>query len=118
MTYFPETEVDAVDVCLEGQFLVVCEKDGNLHLIYVPQKRILFTRVCVRALYVDVQLCLHTVNRITSPLPCCAVVFSLPRSFSTTRVCSITFRSCIRKMYPPTDGRTEAVLDVLMLIYV
>uniref|UniRef100_A0A8C5AK64 Kinetochore associated 1 n=1 Tax=Gadus morhua TaxID=8049 RepID=A0A8C5AK64_GADMO len=46
-----ETEVDAVDVCLEGQFLVVCERVGNLHLIYVPQKRILLTRVCMRALY-------------------------------------------------------------------
>uniref|UniRef100_A0A3Q2TXU1 Kinetochore associated 1 n=1 Tax=Fundulus heteroclitus TaxID=8078 RepID=A0A3Q2TXU1_FUNHE len=40
-----ETDVDAVDVCLEGQFLVVCERNGNLHLIYVPHKRILFTRV-------------------------------------------------------------------------
>ncbi|XP_035999642.1 kinetochore-associated protein 1 [Fundulus heteroclitus] len=42
-----ETDVDAVDVCLEGQFLVVCERNGNLHLIYVPHKRILFTRALV-----------------------------------------------------------------------
>uniref|UniRef100_A0A8C4EG18 Kinetochore associated 1 n=1 Tax=Dicentrarchus labrax TaxID=13489 RepID=A0A8C4EG18_DICLA len=40
-----ETDVDAIDVCLEGQFLVVCERNGNLHLIYVPHKRILLTRV-------------------------------------------------------------------------
>lgn len=44
---FSETDVDAIDVCLEGQFLVVCERNGNLHLIYVPQKRILLTRVWV-----------------------------------------------------------------------
>ncbi|XP_030225552.1 kinetochore-associated protein 1 [Gadus morhua] len=44
-----ETEVDAVDVCLEGQFLVVCERVGNLHLIYVPQKRILLTRALVQS---------------------------------------------------------------------
>uniref|UniRef100_A0A3Q4H4T1 Kinetochore associated 1 n=1 Tax=Neolamprologus brichardi TaxID=32507 RepID=A0A3Q4H4T1_NEOBR len=42
-----ETDVDAIDVCLKGKFLVVCERNGNLHLIYVPQKRILLTRVCV-----------------------------------------------------------------------
>uniref|UniRef100_A0A3B4G7C7 Kinetochore associated 1 n=1 Tax=Pundamilia nyererei TaxID=303518 RepID=A0A3B4G7C7_9CICH len=40
-----ETDVDAIDVCLKGKFLVVCERNGNLHLIYVPQKRILLTRV-------------------------------------------------------------------------
>ncbi|XP_029915466.1 kinetochore-associated protein 1 isoform X2 [Myripristis murdjan] len=39
-----EANVDAVDVCLEGQFLVVCERSGNLNLIYVPHKRILLTR--------------------------------------------------------------------------
>ncbi|KAM6954421.1 kinetochore-associated protein 1 [Aplochiton taeniatus] len=39
-----DTDVDTVEVCLEGQFLVVCERNGNLHLIYVPQKRILLTR--------------------------------------------------------------------------
>ncbi|XP_075882024.1 kinetochore-associated protein 1 [Nelusetta ayraudi] len=43
-----DTEVDAIDVCLNGHFLVVCEKNGNLHLIYVPQKRILLTRALVQ----------------------------------------------------------------------
>uniref|UniRef100_UPI0037E89FC3 kinetochore-associated protein 1 n=1 Tax=Semicossyphus pulcher TaxID=241346 RepID=UPI0037E89FC3 len=42
-----ETDVDAIDVCLEGQFLVVCERNGNLHLIYVPHKKILLTRALV-----------------------------------------------------------------------
>ncbi|XP_074526957.1 kinetochore-associated protein 1 [Halichoeres trimaculatus] len=42
-----ETDVDAIDVCLDGQFLVVCERNGNLHLIYVPHKRILFTKALV-----------------------------------------------------------------------
>uniref|UniRef100_A0A673YPM6 Kinetochore associated 1 n=1 Tax=Salmo trutta TaxID=8032 RepID=A0A673YPM6_SALTR len=37
--------VDTVDDCLDGQFLVVCERNGNLHLIYVPQKSTLLTRV-------------------------------------------------------------------------
>ncbi|XP_028269515.1 kinetochore-associated protein 1 [Parambassis ranga] len=42
-----ETDVDAIDVCPDGQFLVVCERNGNLHLIYVPHKRILLTRALV-----------------------------------------------------------------------
>ncbi|KAM9810904.1 LOW QUALITY PROTEIN: kinetochore-associated protein 1 [Neosynchiropus ocellatus] len=42
-----ETDVDAIDVCLEGQFLIVCERSGKLHLIYVPHKKILFTRSLV-----------------------------------------------------------------------
>nr|XP_020458071.1 kinetochore-associated protein 1 [Monopterus albus] len=42
-----ETDVDAIDVCMEGKFLVVCERNGNLHLIYVPHKRILLTRALV-----------------------------------------------------------------------
>ncbi|XP_056145204.1 kinetochore-associated protein 1 [Lampris incognitus] len=42
-----ETSVDAVDICLEGEFLMVCERNGNLHLIHVPQKRILLTRALV-----------------------------------------------------------------------
>ncbi|KAM9858247.1 kinetochore-associated protein 1 [Aulostomus maculatus] len=42
-----ETDVDAIDVCLGGQFLLVCERSGNLHLIYVPHKRILLTRALV-----------------------------------------------------------------------
>ncbi|XP_007572204.1 kinetochore-associated protein 1 [Poecilia formosa] len=43
-----ETDVDTIDVCLDGRFLVVCERNGNLHLIYVPHKRILFTRALVQ----------------------------------------------------------------------
>uniref|UniRef100_A0A3P9MGD6 Kinetochore associated 1 n=1 Tax=Oryzias latipes TaxID=8090 RepID=A0A3P9MGD6_ORYLA len=39
------TDVDAIDVCLERRFLVVCERNGNLHLIYVPHKKILLTRL-------------------------------------------------------------------------
>ncbi|KAJ0067724.1 hypothetical protein NL108_010031, partial [Boleophthalmus pectinirostris] len=42
-----ETQVEAFDVCLEGQFLVVCEQNGNLHLIYVPHKKILLTKALV-----------------------------------------------------------------------
>uniref|UniRef100_A0A3B5BIX8 Kinetochore associated 1 n=1 Tax=Stegastes partitus TaxID=144197 RepID=A0A3B5BIX8_9TELE len=42
-----ETDVDAIDVCLDGQFLAVCERNGNLHLVYVPHKKILLTRVWV-----------------------------------------------------------------------
>eukprot|EP00064_Thunnus_orientalis_P013396 superscaffoldBa00002172_g13435 len=42
-----ETDVDAFDVCLNGQFLVVCERNGNLHLIHVADKRILLTRALV-----------------------------------------------------------------------
>ncbi|XP_033828339.1 kinetochore-associated protein 1 [Periophthalmus magnuspinnatus] len=42
-----ETRVEAFDVCLNGQFLVVCEQNGNLHLIYVPHKKILLTKALV-----------------------------------------------------------------------
>uniref|UniRef100_A0A3P8WBQ2 Kinetochore associated 1 n=1 Tax=Cynoglossus semilaevis TaxID=244447 RepID=A0A3P8WBQ2_CYNSE len=42
-----ETDVNAIGICLDGQFLLVCEGNGNLHLIYVPQKTILLTRVCI-----------------------------------------------------------------------
>lgn len=42
-----ETEVEAIGVCLRGQFLLVCEQNGNLHLIYVPHRRILLTRALV-----------------------------------------------------------------------
>ncbi|KAJ8286257.1 hypothetical protein GJAV_G00036360 [Gymnothorax javanicus] len=38
------TLVDTVGVCQNGQFLLVCERSGNLHLIYVPQKRTVFSR--------------------------------------------------------------------------
>ncbi|KAJ8005659.1 hypothetical protein DPEC_G00120230 [Dallia pectoralis] len=39
-----DSNVDTVDVGLDGQFLVVCERNGNLHLIYLPQKRTILTR--------------------------------------------------------------------------
>ncbi|CAN9513185.1 unnamed protein product [Ophioblennius macclurei] len=39
-----ESDVDAIDVCRERQFLVVCERNGNIHLIYVPYKKKLFTK--------------------------------------------------------------------------
>ncbi|XP_035809725.2 kinetochore-associated protein 1 isoform X1 [Amphiprion ocellaris] len=42
-----ETDVDDIDVCLDGQFLVVCERNGNLHLVYVPHKKILLTKTLV-----------------------------------------------------------------------
>ncbi|XP_077416372.1 LOW QUALITY PROTEIN: kinetochore-associated protein 1 [Vanacampus margaritifer] len=42
-----ESDVDAIDVCLEGQFVLVCERNGNLHLIFVPLKKILLTRALV-----------------------------------------------------------------------
>uniref|UniRef100_A0A8C8H4A5 Huntingtin-interacting protein 1-related protein n=1 Tax=Oncorhynchus tshawytscha TaxID=74940 RepID=A0A8C8H4A5_ONCTS len=38
-----DSDVDTVDDCLDGHFLVVCERNGNLHLIYVPQKSTLLT---------------------------------------------------------------------------
>uniref|UniRef100_A0A3P9L6Y4 Kinetochore associated 1 n=1 Tax=Oryzias latipes TaxID=8090 RepID=A0A3P9L6Y4_ORYLA len=47
-----ETDVDAIDVCLERRFLVVCERNGNLHLIYVPHKKILLTRVRISSLQI------------------------------------------------------------------
>uniref|UniRef100_A0A3Q1HII4 Kinetochore associated 1 n=1 Tax=Acanthochromis polyacanthus TaxID=80966 RepID=A0A3Q1HII4_9TELE len=40
-------DVDDIDVCLDGQFLVVCERNGNLHLVYVPHKKILLTKVWI-----------------------------------------------------------------------
>ncbi|XP_041954273.1 kinetochore-associated protein 1 isoform X1 [Alosa sapidissima] len=39
--YF-DTSVDAV--CSEGSFLLVGERNGNLHLIYVPQQKIVMTK--------------------------------------------------------------------------
>ncbi|XP_041855994.1 kinetochore-associated protein 1 isoform X1 [Melanotaenia boesemani] len=42
-----ESDVDAIDVCLDGQFMLVCERNGNLHLIYVPHKKIFLTRALV-----------------------------------------------------------------------
>ncbi|XP_077570694.1 kinetochore-associated protein 1 [Stigmatopora nigra] len=46
LLYF-ESDVCAVDMCLEGQFLLVCERNGNLHLVFVPLKRILLTRALI-----------------------------------------------------------------------
>ncbi|XP_037536314.1 kinetochore-associated protein 1 [Nematolebias whitei] len=42
-----DSYVDAIDICLKGQFLVVCERNGKLHLIYVPHKTILLTSALV-----------------------------------------------------------------------
>ncbi|KAL2103881.1 hypothetical protein ACEWY4_000749 [Coilia grayii] len=44
--YF-ETSVDAV--CTEGSFLLVGERNGNLHLVYVPQQKIVMTRALQQA---------------------------------------------------------------------
>uniref|UniRef100_A0A8C9TIM5 Kinetochore associated 1 n=1 Tax=Scleropages formosus TaxID=113540 RepID=A0A8C9TIM5_SCLFO len=38
-------DVDTVAVCHRGQFLLVGERNGNLHLVYVPQKSTVFTKV-------------------------------------------------------------------------
>uniref|UniRef100_A0A7N8XGB6 Kinetochore associated 1 n=1 Tax=Mastacembelus armatus TaxID=205130 RepID=A0A7N8XGB6_9TELE len=43
-----ETDVDAIGLCLDGKFLVVCERNGNLHLIYVPYKKILLTKSLIK----------------------------------------------------------------------
>uniref|UniRef100_A0A8C8RMP3 Kinetochore associated 1 n=1 Tax=Pelusios castaneus TaxID=367368 RepID=A0A8C8RMP3_9SAUR len=40
-----DTEVDVVGLCEKGQFLVVGEKSGNLHLIHVPSKQTLLTKL-------------------------------------------------------------------------
>ncbi|KAI1901176.1 hypothetical protein AGOR_G00057490 [Albula goreensis] len=42
------TEVDTVGVCQDGQFLLVGERNGNLHLIFVPQKRTVLTRAVLQ----------------------------------------------------------------------
>nr|XP_023653527.1 kinetochore-associated protein 1 isoform X2 [Paramormyrops kingsleyae] len=43
-----DTNVDAVGVCPAGQFLLVGERSGKLHLIYVPQKRTVFTKAVLQ----------------------------------------------------------------------
>lgn len=43
--FISDSDVDTVDDCLDGHFLVVCQRNGNLHLIYVPQKSTLLTIV-------------------------------------------------------------------------
>ncbi|XP_032084708.1 kinetochore-associated protein 1 [Thamnophis elegans] len=44
-----ETEVDMVALCQEGQFLVVGERSGNLHLIQVSSKQTLLTKALVQS---------------------------------------------------------------------
>uniref|UniRef100_A0A4W4HM23 RZZ complex subunit KNTC1/ROD C-terminal domain-containing protein n=1 Tax=Electrophorus electricus TaxID=8005 RepID=A0A4W4HM23_ELEEL len=39
-----DTIVDAVSVCPHAQFLFVGERNGNLHIIYVPQKKTILTK--------------------------------------------------------------------------
>ncbi|KAL7836428.1 hypothetical protein AOLI_G00277120 [Acnodon oligacanthus] len=41
--YF-DTSVDAVSVCPQGRFLFVAERNGNLHIIYVPLKKTILTK--------------------------------------------------------------------------
>uniref|UniRef100_A0AAR2LD09 RZZ complex subunit KNTC1/ROD C-terminal domain-containing protein n=1 Tax=Pygocentrus nattereri TaxID=42514 RepID=A0AAR2LD09_PYGNA len=41
--YF-DTSVDAVSVCPQGHFLFVAERNGNLHIIYVPLKKTILTK--------------------------------------------------------------------------
>uniref|UniRef100_A0A8C3F6L9 Kinetochore associated 1 n=1 Tax=Chrysemys picta bellii TaxID=8478 RepID=A0A8C3F6L9_CHRPI len=43
-----DTEVDVVGLCQKGQFLVVGERSGNLHLLHVPSKQTLLTNVLVQ----------------------------------------------------------------------
>uniref|UniRef100_A0AAY5JYA4 Kinetochore associated 1 n=1 Tax=Esox lucius TaxID=8010 RepID=A0AAY5JYA4_ESOLU len=57
-----DSNVDAVDVCLDDQFLVVCERNGNLHLIYLPKKKTILTRVRDAA-----DLILHYVFLLLNP---------------------------------------------------
>ncbi|XP_069475728.1 kinetochore-associated protein 1 [Ambystoma mexicanum] len=40
-----DTDVDAVGLCCEGQFLMVGERNGNLHLLHVSSKQILLTKL-------------------------------------------------------------------------
>ncbi|KAL1768438.1 kinetochore-associated protein 1 [Sigmodon hispidus] len=42
-----DTDVDVVGLCQEGKFLLVGERSGNLHLIYVTSKQTLFTKAFV-----------------------------------------------------------------------
>ncbi|XP_075754796.1 kinetochore-associated protein 1 isoform X3 [Pelodiscus sinensis] len=43
-----DTDVDVVGLCQKGQFLVVGEQSGSLHLIHVPSKQTLLTNVLVQ----------------------------------------------------------------------
>lgn len=40
-----DTVVDAVTACPQGQFLLVGERNGSLHIIYVPLKKTVLTKV-------------------------------------------------------------------------
>ncbi|NXA03966.1 KNTC1 protein, partial [Sapayoa aenigma] len=42
-----DTNVDVVSMCQEKQFLVVGERNGNFHLIHIPTKQTLLTKVLV-----------------------------------------------------------------------
>lgn len=42
---FSDTNVDVVGMCQEKQFLVVGERSGNFHLIHIPSKQTLLTKV-------------------------------------------------------------------------
>ncbi|OXB64145.1 hypothetical protein ASZ78_002075 [Callipepla squamata] len=40
-----DTDVDVVGMCQEKQFLVVGERSGNIHLIHIPSKQTLLTKI-------------------------------------------------------------------------
>ncbi|XP_069038305.1 kinetochore-associated protein 1 isoform X2 [Lepisosteus oculatus] len=42
-----DSDVDTVGLCQEGQFLVVGERNGNIHLNYVPEKKTVLTKALV-----------------------------------------------------------------------
>ncbi|NXP48746.1 KNTC1 protein, partial [Heliornis fulica] len=42
-----DTNVDVVGICQEKQFLVVGERSGNFHLIHIPSKQTLLTKILV-----------------------------------------------------------------------
>ncbi|XP_062470113.1 kinetochore-associated protein 1 [Pezoporus occidentalis] len=42
-----DTNVDVVGMCQEEQFLVVGERSGNFHLIHIPSKQTLLTKILV-----------------------------------------------------------------------
>ncbi|MGH0147908.1 UNVERIFIED_CONTAM: hypothetical protein FKN15_011201 [Acipenser sinensis] len=46
-----ETQVDGVGLCQEGRFLVVAERNGNLHLHHVPSKKTVLTNALVQKPY-------------------------------------------------------------------
>uniref|UniRef100_A0A8C2I9L7 Kinetochore associated 1 n=1 Tax=Cyprinus carpio TaxID=7962 RepID=A0A8C2I9L7_CYPCA len=50
-----DTVVDAVTVCPQGQFLLVGERNGSVHIIYVPLKKTVLTKVSGRARKLVVQ---------------------------------------------------------------